>query len=186
MCIEVVSYWQSVDKRIDVERWVLLSSMLPTLEKSQSLELTLPLLSSPIGKIVFSRSDNVSPSRLIPASFPISIFTSRSGFYTAFLKHLMQMLLVQCKPRRISTRAAKLVNTAAWHAVQVCGLSLSNSILWSWDPLVVAALLLAGSFVSYSEQQQELMEHLIFLKRMTGWGFDLEIQNLETLWNTAC
>jgi hypothetical protein len=50
----------------------------------------------------------------------------------------------------------------------------------------VAALLFAGSFLSYSEQQLELMERLEVMRQMTGWMFEEEIQDLEEFWKTGC
>ena len=90
--------------------------------------------------------------------------------------HTILLLLVQCKPRRVKLKAA------TWYAVQICGLSLSNSLLWSWDPLIVAALLFAGPFLSYSKQQLELMEHLEALRKMTGWIFEEEMRELGHAW----
>jgi hypothetical protein len=102
------------------------------------------------------------------------------------LSHLTHILLIQCKPRQVPSQFAKSLNTAPWHAVQLCGLALSNPILWSWDPIAVASLLLAGSFISYSEQQTELLQHLKQLRMTTGWIFDQEIQDLEVFWKADC
>jgi hypothetical protein len=116
----------------------------------------------------------------------VFIFTTRISFYNSFLLHITQLLLVLCKPRNIEHGAVTKLKTAPWYAVQICGLSLSNPEIWSWDPLIVAALLFAGSFLSYSEQQLELMEHMEALREMTGWRFEQEIQGLQEFWSAGC
>jgi hypothetical protein len=78
------------------------------------------------------------------------------------------------------------MNTSAWHAVQLCGLVLGNPIIWSWDPVVVVALILAGPYLSYLEQQRELLQHLKILKKMTKWDFEQEIEGLKDIWKAGC
>lgn len=71
------------------------------------------------------------------------------------------------------------MKTETWHALQICSVSLSNKLLWSWDPAIIATLLHCGRLLSYSAQQEELIEHLQKLQLMTGWKFQRDIDELE-------
>ncbi|CZR69836.1 uncharacterized protein PAC_19736 [Phialocephala subalpina] len=183
---EIVDFCQSTNNNHDTERWVHLFSKLRDLESLCPSGFALPLVSSQIGMIAFSKSDPLPASHTIPRTFPIPIFTSRASFYVSLLRHLTRMLLSQCKPRKIEKRIVEGLRTASLYAVQICGLSLSNPLVWSWDPVVVASLLAAGPLLSYSEQQGELLEHLKRLSFITGWKFGQELQDLEDVWKFAC
>ena len=183
---EVLDFSHSTNNRTDAESWNHFLYTMHDLEKSNSSGFAIPLLSSPIGTTSFTKPIPIPQSRMIPTSFPVFIFTNRILFYNSFLSNITQMLLVQCKPHNTANSAAKSLKTTPWYAVQICGLSSSNPTLWSWDPLIVAALLFAGSFLSYSERQLELMEHSKVLRQMTGWMFEQEIQDLEEFWKTGC
>lgn len=185
LCARVADFWQSAGSKNDVDTWAHYKTNLQALEKSSSSEMSMTIFSSPIGHTLSSKPGLVSSTYMIPTSFPISIYTNRLFFYVQFLSHLSYILLNQCKPRQIQSRAAKGINTASWHAVQICGLALSNPILWSWDPVAVAALLFVGPLLSYSEQQVELLLHLKLLRRTTGWNFDQEIHDLQQFWKSG-
>lgn len=81
-------------------------------------------------------------------------------------------------PRKIDDRETKELRKDTWHAVQICWLSSSNSILWSWNPVVIAALVYSGPFTTYSGQQHDLLEHLPMLEKASEWILDHKIRKL--------
>lgn len=182
-CTEL-SFSQPSDNQARIDGWAELYTQLQAWKQNFQSEATITaLLTSPIGSM---SSYNASASRTgTPISFPIHIFTSRLSFYCAFLDHLTCLLLIQSRPRQINDTAEKSLKTAPWRAVQLCGLSLSNAVLWSWDPVVVAALIFAGSLLTYAGQQTELSEHLQKLEKMTGWVLKQDIEKLEEFWKVS-
>ncbi|KAH6669217.1 hypothetical protein B0J14DRAFT_641139 [Halenospora varia] len=153
--------------------WMSLYSQHQSMQANQPTELV-PLLTSAIGSIRHSDVDSSGPR-----NFPLSIHTTRLSLYTAFLSHLTSLLLIQCRPRRLDQGVVRKMKTETWHALQICSLSLSNKLLWSWDPAIIATLLHCGRLLSYSAQQEELVEHLQKLQLMTGWKFQRDIGELE-------
>ena len=166
------------------EDWACLYAQFQALQTNHGCQdMIEPLLISPINSISSSKTTPLFTST--PNSFPIHIYTSRLLFYCSFLEHLMCLLLIQSRPRKIIPNSAKSLKTAPWYAVQLCGMSLSNNELWSWDPVIISALIFAGSFLSYAGQQTELLKHLRTLEKMTGWLFKKEIQELGELWESS-
>jgi hypothetical protein len=150
----------------DIETWNL---KLPSVMR--------PMLNSAIGSISYDEGT--------AKSFPLIMHTSRASFYGCLLYHITCLLLLQCKPRAIRGRVTTQLKTVTWHAVQLCGLSISNNITWSWDPVSVSVILHAGQLLSYTEQQHELLVHLQQLAKLTGWRIHREIRNLAENWQTA-
>lgn len=167
-----------LDAQEILDHWRYLHSKLQALHSNRSAAGVLPLLASPIAGISISNPSSTK----IPTSFPLSIYTSRMSFFSTLLYHLTSLLLLQFKPRRVDARSAKFLKTTTWHAVEVCGLSLSNPLLWSWDPIVVAALIRAGLSLSYVSQQEELFAHLRRLESLTGWILENELRDLKEFW----
>lgn len=180
LCAKVACLAQSRDNQATFDSWMHLYSQLQTLRSSQSAEEVLPILTSPIAGLSSSKHKHWSTKT--PADFPIQIHTSRVSFYSAFLDHLTCLLLLRSKPRKVFGRDAKSLKTTTWHAVEICGLSMSNPLFWSWDPVVVAALIPAGPTLSYAAQQKELLEHLRRLEKLTGWAIRKALQDLEDNW----
>ena len=60
------------------------------------------------------------------------------------LSHLISLPLIQCKQHNSGGRVVKGLKTIPWHGVQTGGLTLRNHLLWSWDLVVIAALICAG------------------------------------------
>jgi hypothetical protein len=121
----------------------------------------------------------------ILTSFPLVIYTNRVDFYTSFLYHLSCLLLLQSRPHSLRRMKSACLKTIPWHSVQLCGISKSNRLAWSWDPIVVAALLYAGKFLSYCGQQSEMVQLLQDLSELTGWKTRKEIEKLKEFWNAG-
>lgn len=187
LCTRVsdLAFLQTTNQSSIIDGWNRLYVELQDLMNNNQSDVPIAsLLTSPIGSI--SSSNSTTSSIGIPTSFPLHIYTSRLSFYCSFLNHLTCLLLGQSRPHKINDRAAKSLRAAPWLAVQLCGLSLSNTVVWSWDPVVVSALLFAGSFLTYVGQQMELSAYLRRLERMTGWILKQDIQRLEEFWKSSC
>lgn len=117
------------------------------------------------------------------SSFPIQLHSSQISFYGAMLYYTTNLFLLQCVPLRMKRNIDQRLITATWHAVQLCGLSLSTDIRWSWDPLALASLVKVGRLLSYKDQQSELLGHLLHLQQLTR-KLD-ELERLRRLWSTA-
>lgn len=181
LCSQIADlYSRTTENEEKLESWNFLCSQFQTLRTLQSGDMLRPLLESPIGSL--SRSKSTLTSINIPSSFALHVHTSRVSFYVSFLHHLTNILLIESKPRRVEHRAIKEFKPATWHAVRICGLSLSNPILWSWDPVVVAALMHAGCMLSHAGQQKDILEHLRRLEKLTGWEFGQNLKELEEFW----
>ena len=185
LCTQVIdlAFSQLSENQAKVDGWTPLCSQLQIVQNSQPREVLHSLLTSPIGSISFSKP--VPSTTSLPSSFPLHIHTNRLSFYVAFVNHLTCLLLIRSKPRKVDGKAGKGLRTETWHAVQLCGLSLSNTILWNWDPVIVAALLYAGPLLSYAGQQKELLLHLVVLRKTTGWLIEEEIHRLEEFWKVS-
>ncbi|KAH8676474.1 hypothetical protein BGZ60DRAFT_402691 [Tricladium varicosporioides] len=175
LCVHTVKLYFSTSSHEspNTKIWMSLYSRQQTIQSNQPTEF-IPLLISAIGSV---RHSDVDSSK--PRHFPLSIHTTRLSLYTAFLGHLTSLLLIQCRPRRLNQAVVRKMKTETWHALQICSLSLSNKLLWSWDPVIIAALLHCGRLLSYSAQQEELIEHLRKLQLTTGWEFQAAIGELE-------
>lgn len=172
-----------MDSQTRVDNWSEIYTQLQEWKSHPQAEgIITSLLTTPIDSMPSRKS--VSGTTL-PTAFPIHIFTSRLSFYISFLDHLTSLLLLQSRLRKINDGATRSLKTAPWRAVQLCGLSLSNSTLWSWDPVIIAALIFAGSCLTYSGQQTELLEHLRVLEKMAGWNLRRNIQELEEFWKAS-
>ena len=121
----------------------------------------------------------------ISTSFPVVIYTNRADFYTSFLYHLSCLLLLKGRPHSLRRMKTACLKTIPWHSVQLSGISRSNRLPWSWDPIVTTALLFAGKSLSYCGQQNEMMQHLQALSVLTGWKMRKEIEKLKEFWRAG-
>jgi len=121
----------------------------------------------------------------ISTSFPVVIYTNRSTFYTAFLFHLSCLLLLQSRPHSLRRMKSTCLRNIVYHSVYLCGISKSNRLGWSHDPLVLAALLRAGTVLSYRGQQMEMLQHLNALTGLTGWKTSKEMDRLQEYWRVG-
>lgn len=124
-------------------------------------------------------------SEHISTSFPVVIYTNRPHFYTSFLFHLSCLLLLQCRPHSLRRAKNTCLKTVSYHAVYLCGVSKSNRLAYSWDPILIAGLLYAGKYLSYCRQQIELLQQLEALAELTGWKMRKEIQRLQEIWKAS-
>jgi hypothetical protein len=167
------------------ETWKTLYAQFQNSKGSQRSESLSPLLSSQIGSLTSSKPDSQPSTANIPVEFPLQVHITRVSFYSSFLAHLTSIFLLNSRPSNIDRALANNLKTITWHAVQICGLSMSNNILWSWDPVIVAAILYAGQALSYPAQQIELLRYLRELEETTAWKFSDEVSELQELWRVS-
>jgi hypothetical protein len=129
--------------------------------------------------------DGVKAANANFSGFPVIILTNRASFYSSFLHHLTCFLLLQIRPHYLRQTQSRILKTIPLHAVYLCGISTSNRLTWSWDPITVTTLLYAGKSLSYIKQQEGLLGHLGLLRNLTGWKMDNEIQKLSSLWKSG-
>ncbi|KAE9379182.1 hypothetical protein N431DRAFT_540827 [Stipitochalara longipes BDJ] len=118
-------------------------------------------------------------------SFPVVIYTNRPMFFTSCLFHMSCLLLLQNRPHSLRRMKSTCLRTVVYHSVHLCGISKSNRLAWSWDPILVAALLFASKFLSYRGQQIEILQHLKELTGLTGWRTSKEIDRLQEHWRVG-
>lgn len=180
-----LAFSHTTDSNRSLGSWSNLYTSFQSTQNTQLTESSIPILRSQIGSINFLTSGQHLPSSNLPSEFPLQIHTSRISFYFAFLNHLISLLLLISRPRNIDPTTIGKCRTTTWHAVQICGLSMSNNILWSWDPVVIAALLHAGQSLSYGAQQKELLLHLRRLEETTAWKIGGEVDQLVAFWRAS-
>lgn len=187
LCAEIadLAFSQSAEGHPTSEIWNSFYTRFQSMRDSPQSELLVPLLASQIGSINIWETTPHPLNHSIPSEFPLQIHTSRVSFYSYFLYHLTSLLLLVSQPRNIDRTVSSKLRTTTWHAVQICGLSMSNNVLWSWDPLVVLSLLHAGQSLSYGAQQMELLRHLRRLEETTAWKFGGEVDRLEDFWRES-
>ena len=128
-----LAFRASVDFHDTSESWDTLYAQLKNIKTSQHSESHSSLLSSQIGSVAFLKPGSQPSSANIPIEFPLQIHISRISFYSSFLGHLISILLLNSRPRNTDHARPVKLKSITWHAVQICGLSMSNNILWSWN-----------------------------------------------------
>lgn len=187
LCAKIadLTFSQDTETHPAAEIWSSLYTSFQNTRDIRQSESLIPILSSQIGSISISKTTPTPPNESIPSEFPLQIHTSRVSFYSSFLYHLTSILLLMSRPTNIDRSMNSKLKTTTWHAVQISGLSMSNNILWSWDPVVVTALLYTGQSLSYKAQQMELLRHLRRLEETTAWKFGSEVDQLEDFWRSS-
>jgi len=151
------------------ERWTHLWSSTQWWSQHQPPQLQ-PILSSAISNIAFDQT----------SAFPLTIHTSRANLLASIMYHTACLLLLQARPPTLQ-RISKM-KTPTWYAVQICGLSISNDLNWSCDPVIMAALVYAGRLISYQEQKDELEDFLWGVAKVSGWQIADQIEDMLEGW----
>ncbi|PWY70322.1 hypothetical protein BO94DRAFT_578975 [Aspergillus sclerotioniger CBS 115572] len=102
------------------------------------------------------------------ASFPILLFVNGAGIFTNQIYHTAMLLLLECKPRTVLSG----VHSALWHAQRLCGIAMNNNRQESWDPCLLASLLVAARRMSFQGQRGDILAGLERIKKVTGWRVD--------------
>lgn len=157
------------DQKYSLE-WESLWKQVNSWQQELPLELR-PILNIPAGKISDAETQ----------TFPTVMYTTGTAMVASLLHHFSAMVMLQIKPRVLKLSRHNR-QSAAWYAVQVCGISISNESPGAWDVAVVAAVLNAGRLLSFEGQQRELLAHVSRIQKATGWKIAGEVVELEAWW----
>lgn len=105
--------------------------------------------------------------------FPVLCFTNGAAVLGNQLYHGAMLLLLRNKPRTVPPHWLRLLSAAPssqlWHARRVCGIAVHNSHAAWWDPCILAVVYIAASKMTYTPQQQQVLECLERVGCLTGW-----------------
>ncbi|VUC29059.1 unnamed protein product [Clonostachys rosea] len=103
------------------------------------------------------------------ASFPIEIYSTPIALQANMAIHLSFIVLIAHKPRlhKLSRSEVRL-GSESWHAQKIAGMAAWNHFQEQFDPLFVAALLLAAEKMTHELQQVALLEAFRDIERKMG------------------
>lgn len=134
-----------------------------------------------IGSIERSQIDPLNT-----ASFPIHLYSSAIAVQAAIFYHITALLLVQHKPRLLNIPGRRQHFTSPnWHARAIAGIVTSNEFSEQWDPIVIASLLYIARDITYSAQQNYILDSFETISAVTGISLEDETKQLRSLWATA-
>lgn len=118
--------------------------------------------------------------------FPIIAFTSGGALLANQLYHCGMLLLLKNKPRFAGELSRSSSSMASlWHVHRMCGIAIHNDSPATWDPCLVAALLVAAQVVTHRSQQTVIVNALETAQRLTGWNVSRHIEDLRNEWRLA-
>lgn len=117
------------------------------------------------------------------ASFPIEIYSTPLALQANMAIHLSFILLISHKPRLLKLSRSELrFGSDSWHAQKIAGMATWNHFKEQFDPLFVAALLLAAEKMTHESQQMALLEALRNIEYKMGIVLDDQIMRLKDTW----
>ncbi|KAH8896274.1 hypothetical protein GQ53DRAFT_838490 [Thozetella sp. PMI_491] len=120
------------------------------------------------------------------ASFPIEIYSTPLALQANMAIHLSFIVLIAHKPRLLKlSRSEARLGSDSWHAQRIAGMAAWNHFKEQFDPLFVAALLLAAEKMTHESQQMALLEAFRDIERKMGIVLDDQITRLENIWRTS-
>ncbi|KAF7595598.1 hypothetical protein BBP40_005344 [Aspergillus hancockii] len=118
------------------------------------------------------------------SEFPLLLFANGSGTFSNQIYHTAMLLLLQCKPRTVLLNHPQSpVLSPLWHAHRVCGIALNNDTCESWDPCLLASLLLAAKHMTHESQQEEILRGFDRIHEITGWDTGEYLTSLREDWS---
>jgi hypothetical protein len=118
--------------------------------------------------------------------FPIIAFTSGAALLANALYHLGMLLLLQNKPRihgRTGSNSSAM--STLWHSHRICGIAIQNDQPTTWDPTLVASLIVAARTLTHRDQQAIIVQTLQNAQRLTKWNITRSIEGLTSEWRLA-
>jgi hypothetical protein len=116
--------------------------------------------------------------------FPIIIFTSGAALLANQLYSTAMLLLLQNKPRFAGRRNSTSSSmSTVWHAHRICGIAMQNESKATWDPCLVASLMVAARTVTHKSQHAAVITTLRTAQGLTGYSFDAD--RLRREWDMA-
>ncbi|KAE8151994.1 hypothetical protein BDV25DRAFT_80896 [Aspergillus avenaceus] len=127
---------------------------------------------------------NERDQALNPGSeFPLLLFASGAGTFSNQIYHTAKLLLLQCKPRTaLLNHPQSPALSPLWHAHRICGISINNDTRESWDPCLLASLLVAAKHMTHESQQQEIVQAIHRIREITGWDTGEYLARLQEDW----
>jgi hypothetical protein len=120
------------------------------------------------------------------SDFPIIVFTSGAALLANQLYHTGMMLLLQHKPRfGNSHNSSSSFMSILWHVHRICGIATQNDGAATWDPCLVASLIVAARTLTHRSQQTAVVNTLETAQRLTGWNVSDHIEKLNSEWRLA-
>ncbi|KNG88316.1 hypothetical protein ANOM_002514 [Aspergillus nomiae NRRL 13137] len=118
------------------------------------------------------------------SEFPLLLFANGAGTFSNQIYHTAMLLLLQCKPRTaLLNHPQSPVLSPLWHAYRICGIALNNDTRESWDPCLLASLLLAAKHMTHESQQQEILQGFDRIRGITGWDTGEYLSHLQEEWS---
>jgi hypothetical protein len=118
--------------------------------------------------------------------FPTIVFTNGAALLANQLYHCGMLLLLQNMPRfagELSRGSSSM--SLLWHVHRICGIAIHNDGPDTWDPCLVASLLVAARTVTHRSQQSAIVHTLETAQRITGWKVLRHIEDLTDGWKIA-
>ena len=94
------------------------------------------------------------------------------------------LLLSSCPVTPAARRPAGLIGSKAWHAKQICGISLTNPHQGCLNN-AIQPLWLAGRLLSHESEHAAIIELIQNIEATTAWGACWRIPDLEAAWGYA-
>ncbi|GIJ85562.1 hypothetical protein Asppvi_004421 [Aspergillus pseudoviridinutans] len=159
--------------RSSVEDWILIFRAL-----SEWYELRPPDF-QPMVEIGFEHPSDSN------SEFPLLLFANGAGTFNNQLYHTALVLLLQCKPRTAKLQQYQsTLLSPLWHAKRICGIALNNDSRESWDPCLLASLLIASKHMTHESQQQAIIRGFQRITKITGWDIGQYLVDLRDYWST--
>lgn len=118
--------------------------------------------------------------------FPMVVFTGSAAILANQLYHTGMLLLLKNKPRfadKPNSNSSSM--SSLWHAHRICGIAIQNDGLGSWDPCLIASLIVAARTVTHGSQHAAIFDALEAVQRLTGWNISQYTAELRTEWQLA-
>jgi hypothetical protein len=72
-----------------------------------------------------------------------------------------------------------------WHVHRICGIAIQNDGPTTWDPSLIASLIIAARTLTHRSQQMAIVSTLETAQRLTGWNVTAHIEDLKSEWRSA-
>lgn len=124
-------------------------------------------------------------------SFATILFSTGTALFCNQVYHMSLLLMLRCKPRTLKLTSgpgsSSLMNSTSlvWHAHRICSIAMDNRRPETWDPLLMASLLLAAEYITHRRQQQAVMSLIEETSRLTGWAMETKAAKLRHEWSLA-
>jgi hypothetical protein len=118
------------------------------------------------------------------SEFTLLLFATGAGTFSNQLYHTALLLLLQCKPRAANVQQYQsTLLSPLWHAQRICEIALNNDSRESWDPCLLASLLVGSKSMAHETQQQEILRGFKRITKITGWEIVSYLVDLRDGWS---